>query len=221
MIILGLLGMYYTNSVTNLTDEKRYTLCFLALVIVGIGSVMFHATLRWHFQLLDELPMMAGNYIFLYTIIETKKKPGSPTNWFCIFVLSSILLICTIGYVFFQLWFLFIGSYMFGILMQWILLYPYIIDTSMYSLRALATVLIGYYGGLVLWIFDLHNCKLVQPYHFHSLWHIGAGYGTYIYLLILVILRIKILKMDNELKLIHPSCSIPIHSIQRVKEHKV
>ena len=220
MILLGLLGIYYTTYIAQFKNEKRYTLCFIALVIVGIGSVTFHATLRWHFQLLDELPMMTANYIFLYTILETSKKEGSPTNWTNIIILSLVTLMSIIGYVIFKLWFLFIGSYTFGIIMQWISLFPYLIDTKNYSIKAFITLLITYYGGLVLWILDLHQCELVKPYHFHSLWHIGAGYGTYIYLLMLVSLRIKILKKDNKIKLEFPTFLRPIHSIQIIKQHE-
>lgn len=32
-----------------------------------------------------------------------------------------------------------------------------------------------YFGGLALWITDNVACSSVRPFHFHSLWHLGAG----------------------------------------------
>jgi dihydroceramidase len=39
---------------------------YLSLLVVGVGSWMFHMTLRWEYQLLDELPMIYCASIMLY-----------------------------------------------------------------------------------------------------------------------------------------------------------
>ena len=38
----------------------RYQMIYLGLLMVGIGSWMFHMTLKYEMQLLDELPMVWG-----------------------------------------------------------------------------------------------------------------------------------------------------------------
>ena len=38
----------------------RYQIVYLGLLTVGVGSWMFHMTLKYEMQLLDELPMVWG-----------------------------------------------------------------------------------------------------------------------------------------------------------------
>jgi dihydroceramidase len=45
--------------------ERRQTLCFLFLGLVGMGSTLFHMTLTYEMQLLDELPMIWGSLMLL------------------------------------------------------------------------------------------------------------------------------------------------------------
>jgi hypothetical protein len=54
-ISLGLYGLYQSrkNGI-----PLRYGLCFLGLSLIGVGSFGFHASLRWEWQLMDELPMV-------------------------------------------------------------------------------------------------------------------------------------------------------------------
>jgi hypothetical protein len=54
-IFLGLYGLYHTQTHGI---PLRYGLCFLGLSLIGIGSFGFHASLRWEWQLMDELPMV-------------------------------------------------------------------------------------------------------------------------------------------------------------------
>ena len=50
--------------------EKRIILSHLALIVVAIGSFSFHGTLRYGAQLLDELPMIYGSCVFVFTILD-------------------------------------------------------------------------------------------------------------------------------------------------------
>jgi dihydroceramidase len=38
---------------------KRYALGYLGLSLIGLGSFGFHTTLKWEWQLMDELPMVS------------------------------------------------------------------------------------------------------------------------------------------------------------------
>jgi len=59
-IFLGLYGLYHTQ-IKGI--PLRYGLCFLGLSLIGVGSFGFHASLRWEWQLMDELPMVCHLFI--------------------------------------------------------------------------------------------------------------------------------------------------------------
>ena len=68
-------------------------------------------------------------------------------------------------------------------------------------LRTLFTLaMIGYVGGFVAWILDNVMCDTVQSYQLHALWHIGAGSGTYLWLLFTVAARAPTLQCEEELR---------------------
>ena len=59
--------------------ERRFWACYIALMLVGLGSCAFHGTLTWYpnpspnlrwGQALDELPMIYGSTAFFYTVVE-------------------------------------------------------------------------------------------------------------------------------------------------------
>jgi len=55
-ILLGIYGVWHT---TQNGIPLRYGLCYLGLSLIGVGSFGFHASLRWEWQLMDELPMVS------------------------------------------------------------------------------------------------------------------------------------------------------------------
>lgn len=46
----------------------RYAWLYVWMGIIGIGSFMFHATLLYYMQLLDEIPMLFSNSQMLYVL---------------------------------------------------------------------------------------------------------------------------------------------------------
>ena len=51
---------------SQFTIPTAVILCHLGLIIVGLGSWMFHMTLLYPMQLLDELPMIYGSGVLVY-----------------------------------------------------------------------------------------------------------------------------------------------------------
>jgi dihydroceramidase len=75
MIVLPLYGIYWSfkhnakipkNSITVFHVPKTVIWCNIGLILVGIGSWMFHMTLLYSMQLLDEIPMIFGSGILVY-----------------------------------------------------------------------------------------------------------------------------------------------------------
>lgn len=72
-----LIGIIYLLKAHHQNLRKRHQLALFFVCIVGIGSFLFHSTMRHDFQLLDEMPMMCmtttGMWSLLNLGIRTKK----------------------------------------------------------------------------------------------------------------------------------------------------
>lgn len=73
-------ALYYKNNVDWMQNNIRFYIHFARiaslLVFVGFGTMLFHGTLYYPFQLLDELPMilLANEYLVLLMSLETTKS---------------------------------------------------------------------------------------------------------------------------------------------------
>ena len=72
MILLPIYGIYWSVKQKNSKKFNSFRVtnsmlaCHLGLCLVGLGSWMFHMTLLYPMQLLDELPMVFGSGILIY-----------------------------------------------------------------------------------------------------------------------------------------------------------
>ncbi|KAG9023349.1 hypothetical protein FS842_005749 [Serendipita sp. 407] len=74
-VLLALYGMHTTLR-EGLPNQVRYALQHAMIAFIGIGSFLFHATLLWHAQLLDELPMIYASFQAIYCIL-LEGRPSS------------------------------------------------------------------------------------------------------------------------------------------------
>lgn len=54
------MGLYGAWATVRAGTPKRYAVPYLGLALIGIGSFGFHASLKWSWQLMDELPMVSS-----------------------------------------------------------------------------------------------------------------------------------------------------------------
>ena len=71
MVIVGLLGILLHKNVL----ELRFLLAFFFVSVLGIGSVMFHGSLKHETQMLDELPMLYAAFTTSFILLENQKQP--------------------------------------------------------------------------------------------------------------------------------------------------
>ena len=198
--------------------ENKFIVNYAFLLLTGIGSWMFHMTLKYEMQLLDELPMVWGASYMLHTLYEIHMctKKGTARVGIVIAAYSSIL---TISY----------------------LIFPNpIYYEVMYGILILANIILGmrrsyidggqvtrilFFGGLLLyaigfvfWNIDNHFCSFLSSFRenvrannnllivispltqLHGWWHLLAGYAGYIHIIVCIQHRLKYLKMKTSLE---------------------
>jgi len=188
MILWSIMGVVYCWKYA--IQETRFLFVFIALGIVGIGSVAFHGTLRFHAQLLDELPMVLGSFIMLYCTLDIRQSKTEKSNMKLIISLIILALFDTFIYVFLQWWEIFLFSYG-GVVALMVCYGATLLWHCKSSLirKICFTAVLFYHGGFLLWLIENAMCPIVQRYNFHALWHIAAGYGTYLWIWALIGLR--------------------------------
>ncbi|CAI2189846.1 7522_t:CDS:2, partial [Funneliformis geosporum] len=214
MVCAGVFGvmMHYKGF------ELRYPIAFASIVVIGIGSILFHGTLLFSLQLFDEIPMMFCILTLLYSVVENKpqKRFG---NWF------PILLICWgIGIIYVMVksgkeydnkfmqeveFYVFQGTFVAMAIFVYvhtilIVLKPYG-EPSITRLWLLGSAVfsLGYIG----WHIDLRYCSAVHQLPFalpnpqlHAWWHFTASYGSYLICVIITYDRAKLLGKKPTLK---------------------
>ncbi|KAB5589483.1 Vesicle-associated membrane protein 7B [Ceratobasidium theobromae] len=77
-VLLGLFGAF---SARHIPDPARHAAPSIGVAVIGLGSAVFHATLKWHAQvLLDELPMIFLVSLMLYIPSQPLLARSSKSN---------------------------------------------------------------------------------------------------------------------------------------------
>lgn len=178
--------------------ELRFQLLALGFMLVGVGSWCFHMTLRYEYQLLDELPMIYATCIPFWSVFsEFKDRKGSLMVGVGIFSAANLL---TLIYLHFKNPTIHQAAY--GLLNAGIIFKSYSLAKAhvkdQKAIKQLNKTMIWgivlFLFGYFLWNCDIHLCSHVRatrrnwgmPYGFvlegHGWWHIFTGAGVYFYL---------------------------------------
>lgn len=178
--------------------ELRFQLLALGFMLVGIGSWCFHMTLRYEYQLLDELPMIYATCIPFWSVFsEFRDRRGSILVGVGILTAANLL---TAIYLHFKNPTIHQAAY--GLLNAGIIFKSYSlakvhVKNDRASKQLNRTMFLGvalFLFGYILWNMDIHLCSHARaarrswgmPYGFvlegHGWWHIFTGTGVYFYL---------------------------------------
>lgn len=181
--------------------ERRFLLCFASVALVGLGSIAFHATLRFELQMLDELPMLYSAIIMVYILVENRVRQSRPERrlgaWFPWALAAHAVLVTTLtalsrGRLQFYLF-----QVSFGSMELFSLVGVYLLQR-----RAEAPVrslfrwgMAAYLVAIVLWSIDIGACPLVShwlPFNpqLHAGWHVLVSFGFYALLLVAASVRL-------------------------------
>eukprot|EP01137_Pigoraptor_chileana_P008171 Opistho-2@54641 len=201
MVFLALFGF---KKFVDYGVERRFAMSYLALMTVGVGSTLFHGTLLYEMQLLDELPMIYGTCVFLYVLLEDERTPKY--GWKLVFFLGLYSTVVTVVYLVLKKPIFHEVAY--GILVAGVVFlcarmlrrHP---TPALYRLFWFAFASYGF--GFFLWNIDNNFCHhlrntrdeshpAVAPvYQLHAWWHIFTGYATYLQIIFCLYYRMHIL----------------------------
>mmetsp|Transcript_8204 Transcript_8204/g.15223 ORF Transcript_8204/g.15223 Transcript_8204/m.15223 type:complete len:286 (-) Transcript_8204:248-1105(-) len=199
--IVGL-ALYGLRQSTRYRLESQFVMCYFALLCVGIGSTLFHATLLYPAQMLDELPMIWATSVFLYAI-PSQQFREKHRILLIVFVISYSLVI-TVAYTINKSAIFHETAYGAGVVL---LVYQAIMALKRYprAERELSGVLklgsMAFGGAYVLWNIDNVFCSYIRRARktagwpvehlsqLHAWWHVGTGIGTYCFVVFCSMLR--------------------------------
>ena len=167
-----LLVLFGVMSIRN----TRFKICGIFLMMVGFGSVLFHSTLLYRLQLLDELPMLWFGSWNAYEILKMEKKSTS------VLLPITAALLGTIVHVYFEFPTLFFILHTVYQIPTFLFPWKYWGNPTCrrYTFEFLAYILIAF----ACWSIDQIFCDYVQHWHLHSAWHLLSGLSIYRWLLL-------------------------------------
>ncbi|EDO18619.1 hypothetical protein Kpol_1048p50 [Vanderwaltozyma polyspora DSM 70294] len=199
--------------------ELRFILIGAGFAVVGVGSWLFHMTLLYRYQLLDELPMIYATTIPAWSMIceYLENKPNNKGNkrqldrieWAVGFILSVLVIGITVFYIINRnpLFHEFAYAFLTGIVViiaGW-LNYKHVRNPrakkNLTHCMAIGIMLFG--AGFLSWQLDIRLCShwinirrsyLKLPLgiflELHGWWHVLTGLGVYYYIVFLQYLRV-------------------------------
>lgn len=208
-----LLALFATIQAYKQRLEPRFVLASLGFLLVGIGSWLFHMTLQYHYQLLDELPMIYATCIPFWSVFSTfHDVRGQSAVAIGITVAAG-----TLTAIYLILKDPTIHQAAYGV-MNFVIILKSISLTNKYVhdaiakkklMRVMWTGIGLFFVGYILWNMDIHFCSYARatrrnwgmPYGFllegHGWWHIFTGSGVYCYILYEEYLRCFLIGTDK------------------------
>lgn len=190
MVVIGLYGLWRWAGSRDVM-ERRFAVCFAGLVLVGAGSAAFHGTLLRVPQALDELPMVYAGLAAAWVVLHRGALRDEGRTVAVAFVIYAVAFTgaYALSSAFFEI---FLLSYT-GIVSYLTIasvLFTWVRPSSRLLSGLLLISALGFLGTLFacwlpehVWLGCGHPAQQLQ---LHSLWHLGAGTGTYAFILWMV-----------------------------------
>lgn len=148
------------------------------LFIVGVGTIFFHGTLLYIFQLFDEIPMLLMTFDYIYILLSITKS-NYLYFYYTKYLLCFIIIISYWVHPTLQI-IVFFTSFTTNVCFIILLL-----DKIQSKYKSNSTISKTYYlliiGCIILliWISDSLFCRYIQHFYLHSIWHIVTSILIY------------------------------------------
>ena len=191
-IFLALVGLYSCKTVYS---TRAIILSYLGVLVVGVGSFLFHMTLTYRMQLSDELPMIYCTLVCVHASIHLRSSKYSylTASMFTIYsVLVTLIYIENRDPLFHEFAYgctviLFFGAPIY----QMNRLATEYSSRIPRLARMFATNALVFLAGFALWNIENRYCVVFREiktsvgyplrlvFELHSWWHFMTGYGSY------------------------------------------
>lgn len=226
MAAIALVGVIHGNPI----GEWCVSVMYLVLVFVGVGSAGLHSSLHWLYQSSDEVPMLWQTLTFIHMMyicrMEKKGKQGSNTGSLLFLLVGTLLTV--FYYTFQQKYIVFLLSFALSVAIIVVWDRRIVHDMPEGTNKALRVrmhrwaVFLWVGCAFSLWLVDMNFCDQLMPIYLHTtgftlhvLWHLLAGFGTFLTATSLVVLRLHDCGHEAELLWIG---FLPVARISKKKE---
>jgi len=202
-VLVGLICYFNEMDVFKSSEsETPFLLCYLSSIVIGFGSMLFHGTLKWSMQTLDELPMVYGALAFIYvleTLEDLPNKQLSPKS------LPQILMAVGVFGTFVELFFpshpelfqiLFVSQFLYMLYRGFVM---YGKCTRKEEKTTVEYGLACFVFGSFCWVVEPFLCNRFGWAQLHSWWHIFSGLGLYYFISFTQLYRARVLEYRHRL----------------------
>jgi hypothetical protein len=150
------------------------------LFIVGIGTIFFHGTLLYIFQLFDEIPMLLMTFDYIYILLSITKSNYLYIYYIKYFLSSIIILSYWIHPILQIITFFTFFTTNVCIIIFLLTKIPTKYKNNSIILQSYYLLIVGCII-LLIWIIDSLFCSYVQHLYLHSIWHIVTSILIYLF----------------------------------------
>ncbi|KAJ1733337.1 hypothetical protein LPJ61_001613 [Coemansia biformis] len=191
----------------NPTGYAAFTLLGRAITVVGIGSWLFHATLKYSMQMMDELPMLWAISIACYITITTQYDVNRQRFKLLLTLWTLLVSVLTAGFSGKVQFFLFQASFNGASIVMVYLCWRAKLALEENQMEHVACLFFAgvkwYLAAAAVWLTDTNLCAYINgrdttsilPFNLqlHAWWHVMASLGL-VYLVVLTMGHYCLLK---------------------------
>mmetsp|Transcript_24965 Transcript_24965/g.44386 ORF Transcript_24965/g.44386 Transcript_24965/m.44386 type:complete len:279 (-) Transcript_24965:303-1139(-) len=191
-LIYVFMGTYGFVATMRMNCRWIYPILFATLTLIGIGSTIFHGTMRWWAELWDELPMLLFGFLILVCLQGTHPVTSGTVGTYFYIAVTLGIVSAAVFYVKYQFYEIFLHSFT-AIIVVAVLLGFTMKTNSSQTHQLLFLALSEIILGKLVWSVEHQLCGFthyVIPY-LHVVWHICSSFAAYHFVLYAMALRFE------------------------------